>query len=479
LAIIWPISLLEWSPLRAKGMTWLIFLARNSLVNFSNFKLDPRILAGIQASGYKTPTPIQEQAIPYILQGLDLIGLAQTGTGKTAAFVLPLLQSLISGPKGQLRALILVPTRELAEQIHEAIRPLARETGLQSTTLYGGVNMMRQCQRLRRGVDIVIACPGRLLDHIQRRTIDLKQLQMLVLDEADQMFDFGFFPTIRKILQCLPKQRQSLLFSATMPKAIRGLAEEILSNPVAVQIGQLAPANTVAQKLYPVSEKLKAELLITLLQTNPIESALIFTRTKHRAQQLAGHLNTLGYRATSFQGNLSQSKRQFALNQFRNGTLKILVATDIAARGIDIAHVSHVINFDMPTTTEAYTHRIGRTGRASKLGAAFTLITQSDRQQVHALERQLKQSLEKCFVPTFDYQATQSTPGFILREEDSGGYRKQQRAPDARKKLNMMAINAKRPHTKRKSATASLQKSTKPFSYQANFSKKAVYNNPR
>ncbi|WP_202798019.1 DEAD/DEAH box helicase [Rickettsiella massiliensis] len=340
-------------------------------MDFKNFRFDPRILSGIQASGYTAPTPIQNKAIPVILEGQDVVGLAQTGTGKTAAFVLPLLQQLLTGQKGRLRALIIVPTRELAEQIHQTIRTLGRDTGLRSTTLYGGVNLTKQFQMLRRGVDIAIACPGRLLDHIDRQNIDFSHLQFLVLDEADQMFDFGFLPAIRKILGYLPKKRQSLLFSATMPKAIRLLADEILKHPVSIQIGALAPATTVEQRLYPVSESLKTALLIRLLQETPVDSILIFTRTKHRAKRLAEHLERLGYRSTSFQGNLSQSRRQMALDQFRRGVLQILVATDIAARGIDVANVSHVINFDMPATTDAYTHRIGRTGRATRCSLYF------------------------------------------------------------------------------------------------------------
>lgn len=420
-------------------------------MNFSHFKLDASILSNIQAVGYESPTPIQEQAIPLILQGVDVIGLAQTGTGKTAAFVLPLLQNLLHGPKGQLRALILVPTRELAEQIHDAIRQLASKTGLRSTTLYGGVPIGKQCDHLRRGVDIAIACPGRLLDHIKRRTIDLKHLHALVLDEADQMFDFGFFPTIREILHHLPKQRQSLLFSATMPKTIRGLAEEILHRPVPIQIGQLTPANNITQTFYPVSETLKTALLIQIFKTSPIESALIFARTKHRAKRLAEYLSTQGYPATSFQGNLSQTKRQAALNQFRRGTLKVLVATDIAARGIDIAHVSHVINFDMPASTEAYTHRIGRTGRASKLGAAFTLITKNDQHQVRRLERHLHQCLEKCFLPTFDYQATQNTSIESALMDDQTEYHKGNFGTQNYRRKTNVSTHRKKTHSKRTS----------------------------
>lgn len=462
LSIIWTVSLIECPHFRAKDLLGS-FLARNFLVDFTNFKLNPRILLGVETLGYKAPTPIQEQAIPLVLEGLDVIGLAQTGTGKTAAFALPLLHKLMDGPRGRLRALIIVPTRELAEQIHEAISQLGRETGLRSVTLYGGINIMKQFQSLRRGVDIAIACPGRLLDHINRRNIDLRALQILVLDEADQMFDFGFFPTIRKILQYLPKQRQSLLFSATMPKAIRGLAEEILNNPVPIQIGALAPANTVDQTLYPITEALKTELLVTLLQTHATESVLIFTRTKHRAKKLAEHLEALGYGATSFQGNLSQSRRQMVLNQFRKGTLKILVATDIAARGIDVANVSHVVNFDMPATTEAYTHRIGRTGRASKLGAAFTLITPSDRHAVRSIERRLNQILEKCIVPDFDYKAAPNAHASLISQDDD---RPRQYLRTARPHDNRNKGSSPSSHKKsysEKGTRAPFNKSSKPF----------------
>lgn len=389
-------------------------------MNFTEFKLNEEILAGVKGLGYETATPIQEKAIPPILAGLDVIGLAQTGTGKTAAFALPLLQRLMGGPKGQPRGLILAPTRELVEQIRQSIDTLGLKTGLRTTTIYGGVNFQKQLQALRRGVDIIIACPGRLLDHItvpdrilqrmQMPRINLSKVEVLILDEADHMFDLGFREDIAKILKQLPKPRQNLLFSATMSTEIRTLAEEILRDPVSVKIGESAPTHTVTQTLYPVSEALKTELLVKLLQINAIASALIFTRTKHRAKRLAEHLDSLGYSASSFQGNLSQSKRQITLSKFRAGKLNILVATDIAARGIDISHISHVINFDMPNTTDAYTHRIGRTGRASKLGAAFTLITHADRGRIRSIERLLKKRLEECTVPGFDYQAKANAP---------------------------------------------------------------------
>lgn len=386
-------------------------------MNFSEFNLNAPILSGIQAEGYQVATPIQAKAIPAILQGQDVVGLAQTGTGKTAAFALPLLQRLMAGPKGQLRGLILAPTRELADQICDSINKLGRKTGLRCATIYGGkINYTEQYRSLRGGIDIIVACPGRLLDLLQgggktrQDKVNLHHVEILVLDEADHMFDLGFREPIYHILKYLPQQRQNLLFSATMSQDIRLLADKILTNPVSIKIGESAPANTVTQTLFPVPEALKTDLLETILQNNSVQSAIIFTRTKHRAKRLAEHLGHLGYKATSFQGNLSQSKRKVALGRFRHGELKFLVATDIAARGIDIDHISHVINFDMPNTAIDYTHRIGRTGRASKLGAAFSLITNGDRRQIRSIEHLLKKRLEECIVPNFDYKAKAKAP---------------------------------------------------------------------
>lgn len=385
-------------------------------MNFTEFNLNNPILSGIQAEGYQDPTAIQAKAIPVILQGQDVVGLAQTGTGKTAAFALPLLQRLMDGPKGQLRGLILAPTRELVDQICVSIHKLGFKTGLRCATIYGGkVNYREQYRTLREGVDIVVACPGRLLDLLQGGKSKLEQahlqhIEVLVLDEADHMFDLGFREPIYQILKYLPKQRQNLLFSATMSSDIRLLADKVLNNPVSIKIGESAPAPTVTQTLFPVPEALKTDLLETILQNNAVQSAIIFTRTKHRAKRLAEHLGHLGYKATSFQGNLSQSKRKIALGKFRHGQLKFLVATDIAARGIDIDHISHVINFDMPNTAIDYTHRIGRTGRASKLGAAFSLITKGDRRQIRSIEHLLKKRLEECIIPEFDYKATTKAP---------------------------------------------------------------------
>jgi ATP-dependent RNA helicase RhlE len=373
-------------------------------MGFSNFNFHPDVAAGIKATGYLRPTPIQEQAIPPALKGHDLMGLAQTGTGKTAAFALPILDRLIRGPRGHIRALIVAPTRELAEQIHEVVVSLGGRTRLRSMTIYGGVNIKPQVRSLRNGVEIVVACPGRLLDHISQRTIDLSHVEVLVLDEADRMFDMGFLPDVRKIVKHLPAQRQTLLFAATMPADVRKLAHEILRAPVTVQVNYAAPISTVAHALYPVEQHLKTALLLELLRHTDTGSVLIFTRTKHRAKRLGQQLENAGYRAASLQGNLSQNRRQSALDGFRAGSYQILVATDIAARGIDVSSISHVINYDMPDTVDAYTHRIGRTGRAAKTGDAFTFTTREDGEMVRSIERVLGSRVECRTLDGFDYK---------------------------------------------------------------------------
>jgi ATP-dependent RNA helicase RhlE len=372
------------------------------LKNFETFNFHPPVAAGVAAAGYITPTSIQTRAIPQILKRRDVMGLAQTGTGKTAAFVLPILNRLMGNKKGCIRALVMAPTRELAEQIHQAVGTLGCKTHLKSTAVYGGVGISPQIQNLKRA-DMVIACPGRLLDHIGRRTVDLSRLEVLVIDEADQMFDMGFFPDIRRILTHLPRNRQTLLFSATMPAEIRRLAGDILRDPVTVQTGATAPVDTVRHALYPVAPHLKTALLLKLLGNTRTESVLVFARTKHRAKSLGKKLSMAGYRSTSLQGNLSQVRRQAAMDGFRDGTFQILVATDIAARGIDVTGVSHVINYDIPSTPEAYIHRIGRTGRATRSGEAFTLITGEDREMVLAINRMIGSEVEQRTVSNFDY----------------------------------------------------------------------------
>jgi len=372
-------------------------------MNFDTFNLHPSVMAGVHALGYSVPTPIQLQAIPPIMLGRDVIGLAQTGTGKTAAFVLPILHHLRQNPRGCVRALIISPTRELAEQTCEVINKLGSKVNLQSVAVYGGVSMEQQNRGLRNGAEIVVACPGRLLDHLWKGTISLSELEILVIDEADRMFDMGFLPDIRNILTCIMNKRQTLLFSATMPAGIRRLVREILHDPVTVQIDRTMPAKTVSHALYPVQQHLKTNLLKELLNKTKTNSVLVFTRTKHRAQRVAQQLVRSGYRVTSLQGNLSQNQRQAALTGFRNGSIKILVATDIAARGIDVLSISHVINYDMPESTDDYIHRIGRTGRVEKNGEALTFVTNADNGKIRALEQLLDTPLERMTLQGFDY----------------------------------------------------------------------------
>jgi len=373
-------------------------------LNFEAFNFHPSVMAGIKAAGYETPTPIQVRAIPQISSGRDIMGLAQTGTGKTAAFVLPILNRLIKSKHGCVRALIIAPTRELADQIHQATETLNRNTRLRSVAVYGGMGILPQIKKLKHA-DIVVACPGRLLDHIGRSSIDLSRLDMLIIDEADQMLDMGFIPDIRRILKHLPAKHQTLMFSATMPAEIRRLAGDILREPSIVQVGITAPADTVSHALYPVAQHLKTALLLKLLGNAPTRSVLIFTRTKHRAKSLGNKLVAAGYRSASLQGNLSQTSRQATLKGFREGKFKILVATDIAARGIDVDRISHVINYDIPATPEAYIHRIGRTGRATCSGEAFTFVTGDDMAMVRALNKIIGSEIEQRTLSSFNYES--------------------------------------------------------------------------
>jgi ATP-dependent RNA helicase RhlE len=313
------------------------------------------------------------------------------------------MERLIKRPRGRIRALVIAPTRELAEQINTAFADLGRQTHLRSAAVYGGVGMDPQLRKLRAGVEIVVACPGRLLDHLQQGTIRLADLEVLVLDEADRMFDMGFLPDIRKILRHVPARRQTLLFAATMPDDIRLLARDVLQTPVTVEVN-FPPRLARAHALYPVDPHLKTALLLELLRHTDTESVLVFTRTKHRARRVGQQLERAGFRASSLQGNLSQNQRQAALDGFRNGTVQVLVATDIASRGIDVSRISHVINYDMPDSADAYTHRIGRTGRAEKSGDAFTFMTREDGAMVRSIERVLGKKVECRRVPGFDYK---------------------------------------------------------------------------
>jgi superfamily II DNA/RNA helicase len=374
-------------------------------VDFSSFSLDRRLHAGIRGCGYVSPTPIQEQAIPPVLEGRDVLGLAQTGTGKTAAFALPLLQRLLDAsvsPRGPVRVLVLAPTRELALQIHETFISLGKQTGIRSAAVFGGVGENPQI-RAAAQASVLVACPGSLLDLLNRGLVDLSHVDALVLDEADRMFDMGFLPDLRRIMAKLPAKRQNLLFSATMPREIRGVADQVLVNPAVVQVANTAPPEKIRHCLYPVQPGQKVALLEAYLGAEEYDSVLVFTRTKHRAKSLARKLDQKGMHATSLQGNLSQNRRQEALDGFRTGKYRIMVATDIAARGIDCARVTHVVNFDVPDTAENYTHRIGRTGRADRSGEAMTLVTPEDDFQVRAIERVLGGRLPRVLLDGFVY----------------------------------------------------------------------------
>ncbi len=372
-------------------------------MTFKQFSFDPRIEAGVKAAGFTTPTPIQAQAIPVVMEGQDVLGLAQTGTGKTAAFMLPILNRLTQGPLRRVRVLVVAPTRELAEQIHQATLDLSKHTKIRSVAIYGGVGKGPQVDAIRRGTEIVVACPGRLLDLVGERRIDLSKVEVLVLDESDRMCDMGFLPDIRRIVNLLPRQRQTLFFSATMPDDIRTLADTILDDPVTVQIGIIAPAKTVSHAFYPVPDDRKKRLLFSILEETATGRVLVFTRTKWRARGIAKDLEKRRYRAVALQGNMSQNKRQKAIDGFRDGKYDILVATDIAARGIDVSDISHVINFDIPDTVDAYTHRIGRTGRAKQSGEAFTLAVPDDAALVYEIEKVLETRIERRSLSDFDY----------------------------------------------------------------------------
>lgn len=377
-------------------------------MSFNQFNLDPRLMVGINRSGYEIPTPIQLAAIPAALEGNDLIGTAQTGTGKTAAFVLPILHRLLNGPRRVARSLIVTPTRELAEQINDTIHELAHGTQIRSATIYGGVGPAPQVRALREGVEILVACPGRLLDLIAQGHARLGGIEILVLDEADRMFDMGFLPDVKKIIKAVPPRRQTLLFSATFPKEIEELASMSLHEPKRISLGISRPAQTVRHALYPVPQHLKTGLLLALLRKTDTDSVLIFTRTKHRAERLSNQVAHAGFRVTSLHSNRSQNQRQAALGGFKTGHFQIMVATDIAARGLDVESISHVINFDMPDTPDAYIHRIGRTGRAERSGDAFTLVTPEDTDMIRTLEKIMGSPLARENLADFDY--TQPAP---------------------------------------------------------------------
>ncbi len=374
-------------------------------MNFEQFSLDSRLMQGIKKAGYEKATPIQEAAIPAAIRGRDIIGTAQTGTGKTAAFVLPILNKLLEGPRHVSRALIVTPTRELAEQIHDVVKELSAGTKLRSATIYGGVGPAPQVKALREGAEILIVCPGRFLDLVNQGQARLDKIEVLVLDEADRMFDMGFLPDVKRIIKVLPTTRQTMLFSATFPGEVEFLATSTLKNPQKIAMGISRPAHTVTHALYPVPSHLKSQLLLALLKKTDTNSVLIFARTKYRAQKVAQQIERAGHKVTSLHGDRSQGQRQSALKGFKDGTHQIMVATDIAARGLDVESISHVINYDMPDTADAYIHRIGRTGRAQRTGDAFTLVTHEDNDMIRILERIMGSPLKRETLEDFDYTA--------------------------------------------------------------------------
>jgi len=372
---------------------------------FSKLDLSPKVLEGVRAAGYTDPTPIQLRAIPIVMEGRDLIGCAQTGTGKTAAFALPILSRL--GQHGALRSLVLEPTRELAAQVETAIRDYGRFTNLRTTVVFGGTGYGRQDETLRKGVDILVATPGRLLDQMQRGMIRLDKIEILVLDEADRMLDMGFMPDVRRILERCPRTRQTMLFSATIPPEIEQLCKWAMRTPETIEIGQRrAPAETVTHALYPVASDQKQELLEELLRRTEYNQVLIFCRTKDRADRVARKLHQEGHAVAVLHSNRTQREREQALNGFRNGRYEVMVATDIAARGIDVEQISHVINFDVPHHPEDYVHRIGRTGRALAAGDAFTIVIAEDLQDIAAIEHFIGQKIPRVKVEGFPYKYT-------------------------------------------------------------------------
>jgi ATP-dependent RNA helicase RhlE len=373
---------------------------------FETFGLHPALLKGIADLGFTRPTPIQEQSIPPAMEGRDLLACAMTGSGKTAAFLLPILHRLLDRPRGTTRVLVLSPTRELAAQIHEHLEALAKHTGIRSAAVFGGVGMNPQEQAFRRGTDVIVATPGRLLDHMQYPYVRFDGLEVLVLDEADRMLDMGFLPDIRRVLKALPAKRQTLFFSATMPAPIVKLSGEMLKNAAAINLQRKsAPATGITQAVYPVAENLKAHLFLELLRRGDVGSAIVFCRTKHRSNRLADVLEKAGIPSARIHGNRSQTARTEALGGFKSGRYRVLVATDIVARGIDVEALEHVVNFDVPNVPEDYIHRVGRTGRADATGDAFTLVSPEEERDLKAIERAVGKPLPRLTVPGFDYAA--------------------------------------------------------------------------
>jgi ATP-dependent RNA helicase RhlE len=374
-------------------------------MSFSSFELHPQLLEALKEKGFDQPTPIQKLAIPPLLRGRDVMASAVTGSGKTAAFLLPILNRLIDQPRGKTGVLIMVPTRELAVQITEHFQDLARHTPLKAAAIYGGVSPVPQVQAFRKGVDVLVATPGRLLDHMRNDYARLKGIEYLVLDEADRMLDMGFLPDIRRILGQLPARRQTLCFSATLPPPIVALAEEMLDNPVSLNItSKPKPAAQISHVAYPVTHELKSTLFLALLKQSPTKSVLAFTRTKHRANRLADFLEKNGVSCARIHGNRTQGQRTEALAGFKKGRFRVLVATDIAARGIDVEALGLVCNFDVPPFAEDYVHRVGRTGRASASGDACTLVSPAEESTLRSIEQSLGRRMPRETLPGFDYE---------------------------------------------------------------------------
>ena len=415
---------------------------------FTQLKLKPALLKAIKELGFVRPTPIQAEAIPPAMEGRDLIACAQTGSGKTAAFLLPIVNHLMDRPRRTTRALVLAPTRELAAQISEDLDALAVHTPVSGAAVYGGVGMGPQEHAFRSGVDIIIATPGRLMDHMRSSYASLQHVEHLVLDEADRMLDMGFLPEIRRIIAKLPTRRQTLFFSATMPPPIAVLAKEMLKDPVSIQMQrQAAPAAGITQAVYPVPQEAKSELIVHLLRQKTMSQALVFTRTKHRANRLADYLVQAGIRAERIHGNRSQPQRTAALAGFKNGTYPVLVATDIAARGIDVDALGHVVNFDVPQVPDDYIHRVGRTGRADATGEAFTFVSADEENDLRAIERAIGKRLPRVTVPDFDYQARPKHKLEIPLAQRIAAIRAQKRDERARAEINAArrAAAARRP----------------------------------
>jgi len=380
---------------------------------FKTFGLSDPLVQGILATGYTAPTEIQSQAIPAAVSGRDVIGCAQTGTGKTAAFVLPVLNRLShekTPRRHPVRALVLTPTRELAVQIERSILGYGRFLQLRTLAVYGGVNIQKQITTLQRGVDIVVATPGRLMDHMERRTVDFRAIEVLVLDEADRMLDMGFIRDVRKIVAALPTERQTMLFSATISPEVKTISRDMQKSPKMIQIGrQQNPIETVTQHVYPVAKQQKMGLLLHMLESHPMYSVLVFSRTKHGADKIRRKLERADIEAVAIHSNRSQSQRQKALDGFRSGKFQVMVATDIAARGIDVQGISHVINFDVPAFAEDYIHRIGRTGRAAATGDAITFVSPDEQEYLRKIEKFIDRRFDQKKCPGFDY----STPAVV------------------------------------------------------------------